>query len=152
LKTGPDRLKFGPFSAAGATVRLAGSHQRGLFRRPKRSGGRREYRLPNSPPPAGKAIVLWRPYAFGQSTQPTSRASFVSYFPFGRKPSWKFALAFSTCMIPLKISRSSLRQGPVGLPAKRLDLRPLLIVDPKQMRFHRRASKSVDQPLESKHG
>jgi hypothetical protein len=35
---------------------------------------------------------------------------------------------------------------------KRLDLRPLLIVEPKQMRFHRLASKSVDQPLESKHG
>jgi hypothetical protein len=78
------------------------------------------------------SIVLWRSYAFGQSTQPTSRANFVSYFPFGRKPSWKFALAFSTCMILLKISRSSLRQGPVGLPAKRLDLRPLLIVEPNK--------------------
>jgi hypothetical protein len=73
-------------------------------------------------------------------------------FSLRAETNWKFALAFSTCMIPLKISRSSLRQGPVGLPAKRLDLRPLLIVDPKQMRFHRRASKSVDQPLESKHG
>src|ERR1700730_11689626 len=83
---------------------------------------------------------------------PASRASFVSYLPFGRKPSWKFAFAFSTCMIPLKISRSSLRRGPGWFAQKRLDLRPLLIVEPKQMRFHRLASKSVDQPLESKHG
>jgi hypothetical protein len=34
----------------------------------------------------------------------------------------------------------------------RCDLRPLLIVEPKQMRFHRLAPISVDQLLESKHG
>jgi hypothetical protein len=33
----------------------------------------------------------------------------------------------------------------------RLDLRPLLIVEPKQMRVHRLAPESVDQPSESKH-
>jgi hypothetical protein len=69
--------------------------QRGLFRRLGRRRNHLEYLLPDaSLAPAGKAIVdrLVGPYAFGQSAQ--------------RQPT------FSTCMIPLKLSRLSLRSGP----------------------------------------
>jgi len=44
-------------------------------------------------------------------SRPLALASFP-YLPFGRKRNWKFALAFSTCIILLKISRWSLRSGP----------------------------------------
>ena len=46
------------------------------------------------------------------------------------------------CMIPLKISRSSLRRDPALVCP----------VEPKQMRLRRLAAKPVDQPVESKHG
>jgi hypothetical protein len=41
-----------------------------------------------------------------------------------------------------------------GLPGrqKRLNLRPLLVIEPKQVRPHELAPDSVDQPVESQHG
>jgi hypothetical protein len=85
-------------------------------------------------------------------TQPRAPASFP-YHPFGRKRSWKFALALRTCMIPLRIHRSSFRSGP-GWSAGKCGTIFAHCLSLNQNKFASRdlASQPVDQALESKHG
>ena len=97
--------------------------QRRLFRRLGRRRNRLEYLLPNaSLAPTGKAIVdrLVGPYSFGQSCPAAAN--------------------LQNMHDPAQNRRSSLRSGPGWFVGKmRLDLRPLLVIEPNQMRFHRLA-------------
>jgi hypothetical protein len=132
--------------------------QRRLFRWFGRRCDGLEDLLPNAPlAPAGETIVdrLVRAI-FPRAIHPTT-AGLARQLRF--LSSLRAETKLEVCA-RLQHMHDPTQNQPIVIPARsrlvsrqmRRDLRPLLIVEPKQMRFHRLAPISVDQPLESKHG
>ncbi len=83
------------------------------------------------------------------------REVLVNYlgFPFWDVLTFTVTTGRDTCMIPLKIRRLFCGFGPGRFNGiKRLDLRPLLIIQPNQVRSHGCPPDSPGQPLESQQG
>jgi hypothetical protein len=130
------------------------------------------FRRPPFPPPAQRCALTWvlsSATCSGGSGDPATvskiccqiprplqrlkRLYTVVYGPYSGGQSCQRQPVLSTWMIPLKILRLFRRLLARSIHwNERLDLRPLLVTQPKQIRSHRSAPESVDQPVESQHG